>query len=89
MNPDPQFQVFSGSPTSQKQLSTKKLIVLCVVTFISFVGMKCLWRWGLLPVSDVVDAALFSIFMSFGVPAIIRYTERRDSILIHKTLRLP
>jgi len=53
------------------------------------IGMKALFRRGMLTRSDAIDAALASIFVSFVYPALLRFYERRKSVLVHKSLPLP
>ena len=92
MNSDPHFELLpdpSAPSVSHREKSVKEKAVWCVITFVVLLGIKSLRRWAVAGTSEIVDAAFLSVFLNFGMPAMLRYVERRDSVLIHKTLPLP
>jgi hypothetical protein len=92
MNRDPHFELLPDPSTpsvSHREKSVKEKVAWCFIAFVALLGIKSLRRWAVPGTVEIVDAAFLSVFLNFGVPAMLRYTEHRDSVLIHKTLPLP
>ena len=87
MNRNPQFPANKDAPSSREETIVES-IIWSIVYFVFIVGIRRLFRLSL-GGGGVLEAAVLSLCVNFGVPAIIRYTERRDSILIRRTLPLP
>jgi hypothetical protein len=88
MNREPKFPANEDAPVSSREESTAECVISTIVTFILMVGIRRLFRWSL-AWSDILEAALFSLFVNFGYQALVQYIERRKTTLLHKTLPLP
>ena len=92
MNRDPHFELLPDPSTPSvppREKSVKEKIVWCFIAFVAFLGIKSLRRWAVPGTGEIVDAALMSLVLNFGVSVFERYAERRHSTLVHKTLPLP
>ncbi|HWZ97930.1 MAG TPA: hypothetical protein VN025_09230 [Candidatus Dormibacteraeota bacterium] len=92
MNRNPQFGSLpdlTATAMASRKVAMKERVILSVVGFLFLIGTRALFRWGMPTRGKVIEAALVSIFASFGVPALLKLYEHHKSVLVHKSLPLP